>query len=370
MRPAPTLIRAMRFVIIASAWTIGLLVSAWLLAGLGPRPLLVNKSGFSRAIYDHNGRLLRLTLSNDEKYRLWTPLSQIPPTMIAATLLQEDAWFRWHAGVNPISLMRALVATYIQRSRRIGGSTITMQLARQRFGINSCTPWGKLEQMLRALELDRDYTKDQLLEAYLNSVPYGGNIEGVGAASIIYFGKPAKDLSLAEALTLAVIPQHPEKRSPLPGSHPGELGEARLRLAHEWRSHHGNSASDLIETLDVSAASRHELPFLAPHLVDRLLASGDSDARIMTTVDSELQELVERRLKSYVERNQSLASDNGAVMLLDYRTMQVSAYVGSANYFNAAIDGQVDGLRGRRSPGSALKPFIYALAIDQGLIHP
>jgi penicillin-binding protein 1C len=120
----------------------------------------------------------------------------------------------------------------------------------------------------------------------------------------------------------------------------------------------------------VSAASRQELPFLAPHLVDRILASGDSDGRITTTVDSDLQELVERQLQSYVERNRSLAINNGAVILLDYRTMQVSAYVGSANYFNEAIDGQVDGLYGRRSPGSALKPFIYALAIDQGLIHP
>jgi penicillin-binding protein 1C len=141
-------------------------------------------------------------------------------------------------------------------------------------------------------------------------------------------------------------------------------------LAHEWLSNHANSPGDLIETLDVSAASRQELPFLAPHLVDRILASGDSDARITTTVDSDLQELVERQLQSYVERNRSLAINNGAVILLDYRTMQVSAYVGSANYFNEAIDGQVDGLCGRRSPGSALKPFIYALAIDQGLIHP
>ncbi len=370
MRLASKIIRAMRCVTIASAWAIGLLLTVWLLAGLGPRPLLVNKSGFSQAVYDRKGRLLRLTLSNDEKYRLWTPLGQIPPAMIDATLLQEDAWYRWHAGVNPISLTRAFIDTYVRRSRRIGGSTITMQLARRRFGIDSRTPMGKLKQMIRALQLDRDYTKDQLLEAYLNSVPYGGNIEGVGAASIIYFGKPAKDLSLAEALTLVVIPQHPEKRSPLPGASPRKLVEARLRLAREWRSHHSNSASDLIETLEVSAASRHELPFMAPHLVDRVLASGDSDARITTTVDGELQELVEHRLKSYVERNRSLAIDNGAVMLLDYRTMRVCAYVGSANYFNEAIDGQVDGLRGRRSPGSALKPFIYALAIDQGLIHP
>jgi penicillin-binding protein 1C len=134
MPSAWKIVRVFGSVMIGGAWTIAALALAWLLVGVGPRPLLVNKSGFSQAIYDRNGRLLRLTLSNDEKYRLWTPLNEIPPAMVDATLLQEDAWFRWHPGVNPVSLMRAFIATYVQRSRRMGGSTITMQLARRDSG--------------------------------------------------------------------------------------------------------------------------------------------------------------------------------------------------------------------------------------------
>jgi len=164
----------------------------WVLLGFQPNPLLVNKAGFSQAVYDNEGHLLRLTLSSDEKYRLWVPLSEIPPTMIEATLLQEDAWFRWHGGVNPVSLLRAFCATYLGGGRRIGGSTITMQLARDRFGIDSRTLRGKIEQIARAIELERFYSKDEILEAYLNIAPYGGNVEGVAAASLVYFHEPPK----------------------------------------------------------------------------------------------------------------------------------------------------------------------------------
>src|SRR5512137_1762077 len=116
---------------------IGVAALAWLMPGLAPKPMLVNPGGFSQAVYDRNGHLLRLTLSSDEKYRLWMPLAEIPPAMVEATLLQEDGWFRWHRGVNPLSLVRAFYTTYLRRGRRVGGSTITMQLARQRFGIDS-----------------------------------------------------------------------------------------------------------------------------------------------------------------------------------------------------------------------------------------
>jgi penicillin-binding protein 1C len=358
-------------VVAAIILAVASLAAVWLLLGLWPPPQLVNKSGFSQAIYDRNGRLLRLTLSSDEKYRLWTPLKEIPHVMVDATLLNEDVWFRWHPSVNPASLIRAFVSTYVRRGRRIGGSTITMQLARLRFGIDSRTPWGKLEQILRAFQLERGYSKDQILEAYLNTVPYGGNVEGVGAASIVYFGKPCRSLSLPEALTLAVIPQNPSKRNPLANAEPSEIAQARIRLAQRWRrAYPRRSPRDLIAGLNVTATSRRELPFLAPHLVDRVLASTPDQARITTTIDESLQSLLEQQLKTYVERNRSLGITNGSIILLDHRTMQVLAYVGSAAYFNEAIDGEVNGLRGERSPGSALKPFIYALAIDDGLIHP
>jgi len=354
-------------------WSIAsLLASAavvWILLGLQPKPLLVNKAGFSQAVYDRDGHLLRLTLSSDEKYRLWVPLSEIPPTMIEATLLQEDAWFRWHRGVNPLSLLRALRTTYLRGGRRIGGSTITMQLARQRFGIDSRTLHGKIQQIVRAIELERFYGKDEILEAYLNIAPYGGNIEGVGAASLVYFHEPPKQLSLAQALTLAVIPQSPTRRNPLRRSGHDALDRARLRIGALWARTHASDLPNTSATQFVHAASRRELPYLAPHLVDRVLAISDSE-RVNSTLDPGVQSLLELQLRTFIERSRHLGIHNGAVILVDYRTMQVKGYVGSANYFENQIDGQVNGLLGRRSPGSALKPFIYALAIDQGLIHP
>ena len=348
---------------------VAILAVVWVLLGLQPKPLLVNKAGFSQAVYGSDGHLLRLTLSSDEKYRLWVPLSQIPPTMIEATLLQEDAWFRWHDGVNPVSLMRAFGATYLSGGRRIGGSTITMQLSRNRFGIDSRTLHGKIQQIVRAIELERFYSKDEILEAYLNIAPYGGNIEGVAAASLVYFHEPPKQLSLAQALTLAVIPQSPSRRNPLRRSGHDVLDKARLRIGALWASTHPSSNPNPGVTMLVHAANRSELPHRAPHLVDRVLAISDS-GHVTSTLDPGLQNLLELHLKTFIERSQRLGIHNGAVILLDYRTMQVKGYVGSANYFENQIDGQVNGLLGRRSPGSALKPFIYALAIDQGLIHP
>jgi penicillin-binding protein 1C len=353
-------------------WAIGSIAAiaalAWVLLGLQPKPLLVNKAGFSQAVYDSDGHLLRLTLSSDEKYRLWVPLSEIPPTMIEATLLQEDAWFRWHCGVNPVSLVRAFSATYFGRIRRIGGSTITMQLARQRFGIDSRTLPGKIQQIVRALELERFYSKDEILEAYLNIAPYGANVEGVGAASLVFFHVPSKQLSLSQALTLAVIPQSPSRRNPLRSGHEA-LDTARLRLGALWARTHASGFPNPGVTMIVRAARRSELPHRAPHLVDRVLAISNS-GRIKSTLDGGVQNLLELQLRTFIERSRPLGIRNGAVLLLDYRTMQVKGYVGSANYFENQIDGQVNGLLGRRSPGSTLKPFIYALAIDEGLIHP
>jgi penicillin-binding protein 1C len=341
----------------------------WIILGLQPKPLLVNRAGFSQAVYDRDGHVLRLTLSSDEKYRLWVPLSEIPPAMIEATLLQEDAWFRWHRGVNPFSLLRALRTTYFRGGRRVGGSTITMQLARGRFGIDSRTIRGKIQQILRALELERFYTKDQILEAYLNLAPYGGNIEGVGAASLVYFHEQPKQLSLAQALTLAVIPQSPSRRNPLRRCGHEALDRARQRIGALWAKTHASDFSSASATVVVRAASRGELPYRAPHLVDRVLALSDS-GRVQSTLDLGLQNLLELQLRTFIERSRHLGIHNGAVILVDYRTMQVKGYVGSANYFENQIDGQVNGLLGHRSPGSTLKPFIYALAIDEGLIHP
>src|SRR6202171_2773144 len=160
----------------------------WLLL---PKPLLLDGISFSQCVRDRNGKLLRITLSADQKFRIWTPLQKISPDLINATLRYEDKYFPKHPGVNPIALLRCAIDLARFHHATAGGSTITMQVARLRFHLHTRTVSGKLEQILRALELERHYSKNEILEAYLNLAPYGRNIEGIGAASLIYFDKPA-----------------------------------------------------------------------------------------------------------------------------------------------------------------------------------
>ncbi len=162
---------------------------------------------------DRNGKLLRVTLSADQKFRIWTPLEEISPDLIDATLRYEDKYYARHPGVNPIALARGAADLLRFHRATTGGSTITMQLARLRFHLHTRTISGKLEQIMRALELERHYSKNQILEAYLNLAPYGRNLEGIGAASEIYFDKPATKLSRPEAIALSVIPQSPSRRA-------------------------------------------------------------------------------------------------------------------------------------------------------------
>ena len=173
------------------------------IARLGAAPLLVNRAGMSQLVLARDGSLVRLGLSSDEHYRLWAPLDEIPAAMIEATLLQEDRFFFRHPGVNPAALLRAIDRTYVRGDRRVGASTITMQLARLRFDLDTRTWHGKLAQIVRAFWLELAFPKAALLEAYLNLAPYGANVEGVGAASWVWYGKPLRDLTPAEALSLA-----------------------------------------------------------------------------------------------------------------------------------------------------------------------
>lgn len=352
--------------------TLSALTAALALAGLWlqvPRPRLFEERSYSQAIYDRNARLLRLTTARDGRYRLRVPLHRISPELVQATILQEDRHFRLHPGFNPISLARAALQTYLLGGRRQGGSTLSMQLARLRYGIQTRSVAGKLEQVLRALQLERHYTKDEILEAYLTFAPYGGNIEGVGAASLIYFEKEADRLSLSEALALAVLPQSPQRRSPEHGV--ASLRDARRALFERWVERHAEAeVKRAALELPLAARPRSELPFRAPHATGALVLRNPDTPRLVSTLDLELQTLLEDVVGHYVERRQAVGIRNAAAMLVDTTTLSVLARVGSADFFDPTIAGQVDGTRARRSPGSALKPFVYALAIDQGLIHP
>jgi penicillin-binding protein 1C len=348
-----------------------------------PRPPLSAGVPQSVEVVDREGRLLRLALASDQRYRLWTPLHEVSPTLVEAVQLHEDAWFRWHPGVNPVSLARAVV-NYAGDGPRLGASTITMQLARLRWRLDTKTPSGKLRQIARALQLEATYSKDDILEAYLNLAPYGGNIEGVGAASRIYFRKPPGGLTVAEALTLAVLPQAPSRRGRLvpiertieaASTSGAGLSAARDRLYARWRAMRPpDPATDALVRLPLRLHAPRELPFRAPHAVDRLLAERvlhpNDGPRLVSTLDLRLQSLVEERVEAHLRRLRAKGVNNAAVLLVDRRDLGVRALVGSADWHDARIDGQVDGTAGKRSPGSTLKPFLYALALDQGVLHP
>lgn len=336
------------------------------------KPALLEEVSFSRRVTDRSGSLMRLTLARDEAYRLYVPLRLIAPELKEAVLLYEDQHYYRHGGINPLALVRAFVQTYFTAGRRVGASTITMQLARLRFGINTRHLPGKLWQILRAVQLELHYSKDELFEAYLNLAPFGGNIEGVGAASQIYFNRNADALTLPEALTLAVIPQSPRKRAPTP-QRPGapELLAARSRLFDRWVEAHPQDRSYApLMALPLAVKAPRDVPFEAPHAVVRLLREHPSARDLASTIDLPAQHLLERFLMRYVAAGRSVGIHNAAALLVDVRSMEVRAAIGSADFFNPAIQGQVDGTRARRSPGSVLKPLLYALAFEQGIIHP
>jgi len=333
-----------------------------------PHAPLASRAPLSRAVYARGGELLRMTLAEDEQYRLWTPLAAISPLSVRATLTYEDRYFRFHPGTNPISLVRA-VRSLFGGGRRVGGSTITMQLARRLYDIDSRRVTGKLKQILAALWLEARYSKDEILEAYLNLAPFGGNLEGIGAASLSLFGKPPSRLSLPEAVSLALLPQNPNQRLQALRAAKPEFARMREALGRRLIARWPEIGDASLATLAANVR-KDELPFLAPHFTDQILADSPDDNRIKTTLDLPLQRLLERQVASFVERRKPVGVNNAAAMLVDARDMGVRALVGSADFFSDEILGQVNGTRARRSPGSALKPFVYALGMEQGVIHP
>jgi len=359
--------------------TCAFLSAAWLAL---PKPPLLDGISFSQCVRDRNGKLLRVTLAADQKFRIWKPLREISPDLVDATLQYEDKYFSKHPGVNPIALARCTIDLLRFHRATAGGSTITMQVARLRFHLRTRTISGKLEQIMRALELERHYSKKQILEAYLNLAPYGRNIEGAGAASQIYFDKPASRLSRPEAVALSVIPQSPSRRALFANRDNHSVDVAQS----SWYDRAKIDTNTELSMREFRPRMQTERKFLAPHFVQQVLETvgtsrcpeslrgsaqrADPTREIIATLDLEKQQALERRIGDYVATNRNRGIENAAVLLVDTRTMDVLAQVGSADFCKTEINGQVDGTRSPRSPGSTLKPFVYALALEQGLIHP
>jgi penicillin-binding protein 1C len=351
------------------------IVVALAVVRLWPHAPLAARVPLSTGVWSVDGELLRVTRAADDQFRLWVPLSDVSPTLVDAFLLKEDRWFYLTPGINPIALARAAVRTY-RGGVRQGGSTVTMQVARMVYRLNTRTVRGKLRQIAAALWLEARYSKRELLGAYLNLVPFGGNLQGVGAASRVYFGKSADRVTLGEALTLAVIPQRPANRAGRSASE-ADLLAARTALARAWQARHGDDDARRRQIdLPIVARPRFTMPHGAPHFVDAVLAgrpgrtAGARDGRVDTTLDGRLQRLVERQIDRYLTQYGDRGIRNVAAVLVDARDLSVKSWIGSADYWNDAIDGQVNGVQAKRSPGSTLKPFVYALALDQGVLHP
>lgn len=329
-----------------------------------PRPDLYEQYSFSSAVYDHGKKLLKISLSLDDKYRLFIPYEQLPKELEQALLLYEDRGFYYHFGVNPLSVAKSAVQMLLGERKR-GASTISMQLARIVYHIDSSNVLGKLEQILRALQIEMYYSKHEILEAYFNLAPYGGNIEGVGAAAQIYFNTDVKNLNLLQVLALTVIPQNPKKRMLLTTDGKKNNQKSRQKLKTIWQKHYKHQEN---EYLDLPLFAGVHLPNEAPHFTRYVL--NKHQGQIVSSLDLNIQHQAEVIVHNYVTEQRSKGVYNASALIVDAKTMEILAYIGSNNFYDNSISGQVDGIRALRSPGSALKPFIYALALEKGIIHP
>lgn len=352
--------RGARRIVRIAAVLLGLMLLAWCLL---PKPEIYPPGlGWSRVVRDRNGAVLHLSTAGDGRYRLRIRLAEVSPDWIEATLAKEDRWFRWHPGVNPVALLRATWGALTGHTAG-GASTLTMQVARLRWEMQTRTVGGKFSQIFRAIQLERHYSKDQILEAYFNLAPYGGNVEGAGAAALLWCGRDALHVTRREAIALSVIPQSPATRHPGFPRDAGRIRVAQGRLADMLDGRSDPLAEEF--TLLPPGAPPHE----APHFCRRLMSTCPS-REISSTLDLVMQQEMERGIEAHLQRTREKGVVNACAILVHAPTREVLGYVGSADYGDRGILGMVDGLKAVRSPGSAVKPFVYGLALDQGLIHP
>lgn len=352
--------RLLRALVVAC---VGILLAALLLDRLFPLRLPGPDTG-STVVLAKDGTPLRAFADGDGVWRYPTTAAQVSPLYLKALLTYEDQAFYRHPGVNPLALARAAWGVLRHGHAVSGGSTLTMQVARIVMPMPH-TVSGKLVQIMRALQLEAHLSKAQILDVYLNHAPFGGPIEGVEAASWAYLGKPARQMSHAEAALLAVLPQSPS--SYRPDRHSDVARRARdkvLKRMQEQGLWHAAEVADA--RLEPVTARSLRSPLDAALLAERLHRQQPAERRIVTTIDANLQRAVEDRVSEYLSRLPSRTS--AAVLVVDNATLETRVYVGTAEFGDPRRLGHVDMVHASRSPGSTLKPFLYGLALDDGLI--
>lgn len=354
---------------VSGLWLLFLLLDA-----LFPLPSI---KPYSQTVYAADGSLICASLTPDDKWRLRTDLDHVAADMKNAILQKEDRWFYWHYGVNPLALLRAFGGNVWTGKRLSGASTITMQLAR----MNERAPRTyarKFREMFRAVQYEWHYSKKEILEMYLSQLPYGGNVEGVHSAAYIFFGRSPQQLSLAQSVLLAVVPNRPN--SLRIDAHP----DAARAMRDKWLTRLRSESDFAATAADWDAALneplptfRHPIPFQNPqfcHFVSGLERSLSPDntrsPEVYTTLSPRIQHTVSDLVANHVRRSLQLGVTNGAVLVVENATGKVLAYCGSADFNDKENGGEIDGIHAIRSPGSALKPAAYALGFDMGLITP
>ena len=344
--------------------------AGWWISSLGSAPDGTNLQ-FSPRVTDRNSRLLRAYTTSDGRWRLPARIADVEPRFFDVLFAYEDRHFREHHGVDAPALVRAALQFVGSGRIRSGGSTLTMQVARLLEPRSGRTLAAKFRQIVRAIELERMLTKDQILSLYLELAPYGGNIEGIRAASLAYFGKEPRRLTLGEAALLVALPQSPEARRPDRSVNAARVAKDRVLNRFAALSH--------VPIDEISAAKaemvptgRRPMPMLAAHAADRAIGEGSPNNEVRLTIDADLQKSLEELAH---ERVRGLALTLGpdvslAILVVDNKDGAVVARVGSPNYFDTRRAGQLDLTRTLRSPGSTLKPFIYGLGFEDGFVHP
>ncbi|MFN8289921.1 MAG: penicillin-binding protein 1C [Chitinophagaceae bacterium] len=346
---------------------IGLIVLFFILNWIFPLP---DKVEYSTVITDNKGEIINAYLTSDQKWRMKTELDEISPLLRKTIVNKEDRHFYSHPGVNFFAVVRAFFSNIFHMRRMSGASTITMQVAKM-LEPGKRNIWSKFREMFRAFQLELKYSKKEILQLYLNLVPYGSNIEGVKAAAWLYFNKNPDHLSLAEITALSIIPNKPGLM--VPGKNNDFIIKERNRWLERFAERKVFTKKEIEDALaEPLNARRNSVPHYIPHLAYKLKrqAGSSSAPLIKTNINLNMQLKTEKLVEDYVRIQRLKNIRNAAVVIIDNKTHKVITYVGSSGFMDSTDGGQVNGANAVRQPGSTLKPLLYALCFDEGLLTP